>query len=71
MPPFRPFRAQGAPAWRGPAPAMLHDFHLPADGITGLDRFNAAASGVYASTPRPHFASNDNRADEEAIDAAA
>lgn len=49
---------------------MLHDFHLPPDGITGLDRFNAAASGVYASTPRPHFPANDNRQDEE-LDAAA
>ncbi|MEI5682337.1 MULTISPECIES: hypothetical protein [unclassified Mesorhizobium] len=39
---------------------MTKDFHLPSDGVTGLDRFNAAASGIYAPTPRPYVAANDN-----------
>lgn len=52
----------GGPAWKGPAPAMTRHFHLPADGITALDRLNALASGVHVSTPRPHCTpANDNR----------
>jgi hypothetical protein len=61
---FRTPRNQGAPAWAGPAPEMNRPFYLPADGITALDRFNARASGVYPTTPRPHFAANDNFPEE-------
>jgi len=59
-------RQQGAPAPRGAAPAMRRDFHLPDDGITALDRFNARASGVEPTSPRPHYrADNDNNLMEE------
>lgn len=52
----------GGPAWKGPAPAMTRNFHLPSNGITALDRLNALASGVHVSTPRPHDKpANDNR----------
>lgn len=61
-------RNQGAPAWAGPAPAMNKDFHLPPDGITSLDRFNAAASGIHVPTPRPHVAANDNKPADELED---
>lgn len=64
-PRMRSHRQQGAPAWAGPAPAMNKDFYLPADGITALDRFNAAAAGVYVTTPRPHVAANDNEIQED------
>jgi hypothetical protein len=43
---------------------MNHPFYLPTDGITALDRFNARASGVYPTTPRPHVAANDNFPEE-------
>jgi hypothetical protein len=44
---------------------MNKDFHLPPDGITALDRFNAMASGVFPTTPRPHVAANDNNSKED------
>lgn len=62
---FRSPRNQGAPAWRGPAPAMNRDKVLPPDGITAIDRLIAAARGVYPTTPRPHVAVNDNTPEEE------
>jgi hypothetical protein len=67
---FRTPRNQGAPAWRGPAPAMTRDFHLPPDGVTALDRLIAAGAGIYPTTPRPYVAANDNIPEEE-TDAAA
>lgn len=67
---MRSHRQQGAPAWRGPAPEMTKPLHLPADGVTALDRFNAAVSGVYVTTPRPHVAANDNTPAKEENDAA-
>ncbi|PWK65855.1 hypothetical protein C8K44_11570 [Aminobacter sp. AP02] len=63
-PRMRTHRNQGAPASNG-SPAMRHDFHLPDDGITSLDRFLAKAAGVHVSTPRPHVAANDNLKKEE------
>ncbi len=58
-------RQQGAPAWRGPAPAMTKPKYLPEDGITALDRFNARVSGVYPTSSRPHVAANDNIPEKE------
>lgn len=62
-PRMRTHRKQGAPAPNG-SPAMNKDFYLPKDGVTALDRFLAKAAGVHVSTPRPHFAANDNSRNE-------
>lgn len=59
------YRQQGGPAWSGEAPSMLHDFHLPEDGITELDRFLFRAAGREPTSPRPHIRGADDTPTEE------